>query len=227
MTDTDPPAEPMPPWYVDWAAHHIRVFALKGETAKAVVAWWPVFTRLFTDADLRAATDALLASPADLQWAADHRRALIAEVDAARNRDRAKRRAEGGPDPCGQCGDTGWVAVPHPGCVPGGGHLLGLLRKPADDPTGLTRELAVTCTCLAGERTAAAEAARDRPPLTLLAYMRRYPNWPEVEFERKQVLDAARAPVEDADFATLLARLADRAKLPPRNAHGPPRRAAA
>lgn len=217
MSDTDHLApESLPPWYVSWAVHHCTAFALRGDAAKTVLAWGPVFTRLFSAQDLRAATESLLSSPADLQWVTDHRRAIVAEVDAARNRDRARRRSEGGPDPCASCGDTGWVIVPHPGMVPGTTNLLGLLRRPADDPAGLTRELAVTCTCGAGDRTAVAEAGRNRRPLTLMQYMNRYPNALDVQFERQRVIDAGRTPPADADYADLLARLADRTRIRPK-----------
>jgi hypothetical protein len=203
-------AEPVPGWYLTWATNHCVAFALSGEKAKTVLAWGPVFTRLFTADELAAATDDLLAKPNAIAWVAEQRAALIAAVEDRRNRDRERRKAESQADRCEQCDGTGWVSVPHPGGGTEAGTLRPVLRKPKDDPTGITRLLAVTCACTAGERTAANEQGRERLPLSLVTYMVRYPNWAEVEYERRQLIEAERSVPSETDYASLAAKLAAR-----------------
>lgn len=214
---SDQPAQTLPPWYIAWAVNHCQAFALRGDAPKTVLAWGPVFTVLFTPDDLQAATAALVASRGDLQWVADHRRAIIDEVTHARSRARQQRADDA--IRCEMCDGTGWATVPHPGSRPGGG-LLPVLRMPAADPAGLTRTLAVTCCCPAGERTYAGEEGRERPPLTLTAYETRYPNFREVQFARESLLRAAQSSAEpsDADYQTVRALLARRAAMPSRSA---------
>lgn len=207
--------ESLPPWWVQWAVTHCTAFALGQEAAKSVLAWGPVFTRLFTADELHAATTALLASPTGPKWVDEHRKAIIVEVEAARARTRAARVAESAR--CDLCDGTGFMFVPHPGGRPGGG-LCPVLRPPAEDPTGVNRELAVTCTCTVGQRTVDAEQARGRQPLTYLAYTRRYPNYGEVEYLRREIRWAGYVAPTDADYQNLAAALAARAKLPRRTA---------
>lgn len=224
---TDAP-EPIPAWYLAWASAHCTAFALRGDAVRAVLAWAPLFTRLFDEADLRAATQAMLADPADLQWVQDHRRKILEVVDAARNAERTRRRAEGGPKACGTCDGTGWALVPHPGTVPGTGHLVWPLRVPRADLFGFTRTLAVTCTCEAGERTATAETGRNRRPLSLAAYSSRYPEFNMIDYERHQMVLLARTPLpDDPDFRAVVERLVANTRPPAGQNRQPPSRPAA
>lgn len=211
----------MADWYMAWAADHCHKFGFRDGDSQMVLAWREVFELLgFTRDDLRDATGLLLANPNAPRFAADHRGAVIRAVETVRKRRFAKAEAAGPPS-CDCCGGVGQVIVPHPGLDDFGAWLM-LLRLPAQDPRGVTRTAAVTCTaCEKGRRARESTEATGRPQMTLSQYEHHYPYWREVQFEREQVLNARRTPPTPEEVGELNRMLADARKAAAQRASQP------
>jgi hypothetical protein len=208
----------VPEWYFRWAADHVAAFGLRDVDAETVLGWGPVFVRLFSEDELRAATNHLLGSPAPLKWSNEHRPAIIAAVEHLRRRKAdAASTASYAAGRCLWCSGCGARVVPSPGHDPDTSppQLRDRLLSPSEDPRGLRRTMAVSCGCPAGERTRAASEAAGRPILRFVDYERRYPDWQAVAAEREAVLAASRTPPTADDrrrLDRLLAQARQRAK---------------
>ena len=194
----------LPDWYDDWAVAHCIAFGFGDEQAKTVFAWGPVFTALFTSAELAAATGLLLRSADAPRFASDHRAAVIRAVEAGRLSSTRRAAAEAAPSGCEVCGGLGQVIVPHPGLTDDGREWRATLRMPSADPSGVARTSAVCCVvCEAGRRARTSTEAAGRPQMTMAQYEHRYPYWREVQFEREQVLRARQTAPTTADVKRL------------------------
>lgn len=119
----------------------------------------------------------LVASGRVPKWPDEHLRAIVAELDALRAEDAAKRRPVRDQSECVLCGGTGLVIVPHPCCV-----WRGQIR-PYYSPRTKTRyrsviPVSVLCCCPAGDRAKQANRKyaeeRNRSALmTIDSYTRR------------------------------------------------------
>ncbi len=186
----------IPKWYYAWAADHAVAFGLRDADAEVVLAWGPVFGRLFVEGELRAATGRMLASSAALRWASEHRPAIIAAVEAIRRQATAKVAPSDDPGRCAWCSGSGVRVVPSPGYAEDASppRLRHALLLPSSDPRGLTRTMGVCCQCPVGSRTREASESASRPMMTFGRYELLYPNWQAVLEEREEILAAGRSP---------------------------------
>lgn len=108
--------------YAQWMARHLSAFGIYGsdfaERFKgSMICWQGEFTRrLFTLAELNAATDDLIGSESPKRFADDHRAFVVASI--ARRREERRRAKDTqsavgySPNVCIMCGNSGWVVVP-------------------------------------------------------------------------------------------------------------------
>lgn len=168
----------------------------------------------YTAAELESARLAMLQAPP--KFRNEHLTAIHDHVRRLRHDADRRRLAALPPDPaelgeCADCGDSGFVCVPHPRRVVAGAW------------DGVTA--AVCCHCLKGERAHAAwqrlpETAKDRikaPPMTWAEYQRTVPRWRVLlaEGERRREQERrARAATDAADLAGPIGRVLERAGVP-------------
>lgn len=194
-----------------WAVEHATAFGFGPDQTKTVLAWGPVFSRLFRRDELNDATGVLLANPDAPKFAGDHRGAVIRAVESVRKRTTAKESSAVMATGCRDCGGCGLVIVPHPGMAddadqPRWRHILLL---PSQDPRGLTRTTAVACVmCETGRRARDESEKHDRPLMTISQYEALYPYWKQVRDERLKVLNAGR-PEPTPDDVSRLNKLID------------------
>jgi len=99
---------------------------------------------------------------------------------------------------CTLCGDSGYVAVPHPVYV-----VMGEWTHATHGRTKPTA--AVTCCCMAGGRLAAAQESKRQPPMTLVEYEARIPRdlWQALLDEEWQRIKREAAERAERESATL------------------------
>lgn len=186
----------VPGWYFDWAAAHSVAFGFAEKAAETVLAWGPVFVRLFSPDELYRATEHLTARDDAPKWAADHRGAIIAAVRHLRQKDASRSQPESyAAGVCQLCEGAGVVIVPHPGLDEFGRWRAELL-PPSADPDGergARRTAAVCCVvCEKGRTTRDRSVEANRPLMTINDYVRAYPGWQDVQDERVALLTAGR-----------------------------------
>src|SRR5262245_57478261 len=185
-------------WYDVWAERHATVFRLNAGTDVSMFnAWRELFLAAgYTPEELHAAT-AWLATHAPPRFPADHLKALVERINAARAVDYAP-----GPEEergtCATCNGSGFVVVPHP---------AGIRRGEWDPvragcrPTYYTGS--VLCRCGLGRWIGSRQGphnseSKPRPALlTLDRYEQLNPHWREHMAEKQREL-AARAKLGPA-----------------------------
>ena len=110
-----------PEWYTIWAALHLKTFAIVSkDNMQTLELWWPAFRSMgVEEQELHNATQRVLSCQDAPMRVADHYSAI--KVSIANDRIDRLRRSEAaqmatGPDysKCADCGNSGWVVVPHP-----------------------------------------------------------------------------------------------------------------
>jgi hypothetical protein len=151
-------------WFRAWAIQHARAFGMTDPDDVAMLnSWQEVFLASgYTEAELRAATAAMIAG--DAPWRREHHLNLIQRHirqsrDAARDAARAdRRRHDRWAEACPHCGDSGWLVVPHPERM-----IDGVWTDPY-------WTAAVACECPRGARTRSVSEGIDYAVLTLEKY---------------------------------------------------------
>jgi len=201
-------------WYRDWAIAHIQSHGIHGPGVEAVLAWEDAFVLLFTTEELHAATQVMLVQTGVKAFANDQRSAIINAVETARVRRRKQHEVQREHSPgCRRCDGSGWAIVPHPGLTDAG-IKYHYLRTPAEDPTGLTRTMAVCCLCDIGGRTRRVTEEASRPATTFADYQNNYSNWQAIQDQRNAVVRAEHGTPHPADVASLKAEIARRSQMP-------------
>jgi hypothetical protein len=165
-----------------WKTRYAPPFGMVSDVDEVMFdSWFDIFVHAgYTIAELDEARLALHLAPPKNRW--EHLESIHRTVTQLRKDAERKRRAEIAPDgsevgTCVDCGDTGWVTVPHPIHVTGGewvGHGQYSYRPTA----------AVVCRCYRGRRVmdgydGLQPKDRDRiaRPMTLEQYQRSAPGW--------------------------------------------------
>lgn len=200
-------------WYQQWALDHIKALGIGGSGIDTVMAWEAAFTLLFTPEELRAATHYLIGRPEVKSFANEQRSHIINAIETARaaRRQSAAKKIES--ESCPRCSGSGWAIVPHPGYADNGQRFY-YLRTPAEDPSGLTRTMAVCCVCDRGIRTRADSEQAKRTAMTLWDYQTTYSNWQAVQEARDEVIRAELGTPHPADVESLKAEIARRSWMP-------------
>lgn len=204
--------------FEDWALSHIAALGLGDKAIGTVMAWEDAFSLLFNGGELHQATADMLSQADVPQFAGKQRGTIIAAVALARKKKQSREeqfvaKTFG----CEICGTTGWAIVPHPG-KDENDLVYAYLRSPSEDPTGLTRDLAVCCSCARGERTYAGRVEAGHRPFTLVSYTEQYPDWDVIKSERAAISEALRKAecesTDPVDVKRLIQELARRMKMP-------------
>lgn len=203
-------------WYRDWAIAHIQAHGIHGSGVEAVLAWEDAFVLLFTAEELHAATRDLLGMVNLKSFASEQRGAIINAVETARVWRRKQHEVQREQSPgCRRCNGSGWAIVPHPGLTDAG-IKYHYLRSPAEDPTGLTRTMAVCCLCDIGGRTRRVTEEANRPATTFADYQNNYSDWQSIQDQRNAVVLAEFGTAHPTDVASLKAEIARRCEMPSR-----------
>jgi|694.fasta_scaffold06344_12 hypothetical protein len=152
----------MPGWYLEWIAAYLTANDANTGTNQAMLkAWWPGFVALRADpAEMRQAIYDVLALTDRPIRTADHFAAIRSAI-LNRRADRAKAAVKdySAEDRglCTECGDTGWIIVPHHK------HSSAEGWRPAYSSTAkeIFVTCAVLCACSIGRRFADAQKERD------------------------------------------------------------------
>jgi hypothetical protein len=188
-------ADESPDWYVNWAIYHAACFDATERCTSALLAWGPLWAKLYTEPELRAATHVLLADATTPRYVADQRGRLLTAIESERNRRRrqATRPTADKPETrCTYCNEIGLVIVPHPG-LDDRGRMAGALSPPRGQTRAERhRTMAVTCLCDKGRKCVEDDVAGKRTSMTLETYAMMYPNWQAVQVERDAVDEAER-----------------------------------
>lgn len=170
----------MAAWYESWVDAHCRSFAIaQPEWIAAFLSWEQAIVGLgATESELREATQRCLADRPKPQFPVEHLDAVQRHVGAQKTvarRRLAERQLDDGAGTCIYCGNSGWVAVPHPRFVLDGEWKPSRYHETTGLPIFVTS--AVTCMCPRGrqthETTLSAQTDRGRPlPVALEAYAR-------------------------------------------------------
>lgn len=182
----------IPDWYITWAADHAVAFEMNEASQKTLLAWGPLFSTIYLEADLRAATTTLLGSKDCPRFSGDQRPHLLAAVQASQNARRriAERNSRTADDPtrrCVFCNEIGFVSVPHPG-LDGNGRLCGFLPGVFGQSRAERHAvMSVACRCDRGSKVRADSEEADRPILRFEDYDLRYPNWQTVVEDRAEI----------------------------------------
>lgn len=204
---------PATDWFDEWTEYHLRAFGLPltDDFLQTFLVWKEVFRHLrYGSTELWAATADMVASPPPParfgELLNSHLRAIHQSV-----RDRRKAARGGSPgttyySACSDCGNSGWVTVPHPRDVDNGSWLSSLTA-------------AVTCRCSAGRATIAPWESHDptvkekTPPMTLDRYVECVlTDWRRVMTERDALTQKMRdrdGPPTHGDGAKLLDKIDD------------------
>ena len=184
--------------YDDWADRHGTIFGFRAfESDFAMLdAWFDAFAAAgYGRADLDAATAALSQQPPKCR--SDHLAAIHRAARERREKVRLaeQQRAAAHPDPaevgvCSECGDGGWVVVPHPRHVVAGEWVAGFM--------GYRPLAAVACACPTGRRRLDLWDERSAD------YQRRVPRPMALDYYRVRVCPGWRAMMA-ADLAARLA----------------------
>jgi hypothetical protein len=185
--------------YVEWAERYATLFGFDRDTdVRMLAAWEQVFdVGRVSAGELEAATQAVAQKAP--RFRSDHLLALQGAIRDARlanwRAEREREEAMVEEMRCVLCGWTGWVVVPHPGCIEDG------VWMPHRGDGYYTA--AVLCVCTRGRKIldgllAAAEEQRGKRkvlmPMRLTDYERRCPHWQaQMEVRAKQVREERNA----------------------------------
>lgn len=184
-------------WYDSWAIAHCVAFGFGDEKAKTVFSWGPVFTRLYTEGELREATAYLLTREDVSAWPGDQRGQIISAVREIRRRKASQARPESyAAGVCAECWGDGVILVPHPG-LDEYGRWRGILLPPkldTDGERGAKRTVAVCCVmCEKGRLMRESSVQAKRPQMTISGYESLYPSWPAVQKARAELIAAGQS----------------------------------
>lgn len=186
--------------YDSWLADHVAAFNLPADAVSTFMQWQDAFTAQYTEAELRAATKAMILNTAKnhdgqpvLKWADNHRVAIVDAITRVRGH---KRHAPFGAGiACPKCKSDGFIEVPHPLINPDAPRerrvLNSVLKFQAysvnGDGHGTYMTMPVVCDCPFGARVGGNR-------LTFARYAAMYPNWRAVMDQ----IEAARAASAEA-----------------------------
>lgn len=150
----------LPDWYSDWVRKHLVRFGLVSADNVAMFgSWWPSFAaRNLTAAELSRATDAIHNRNQHPTKASDHYLEIKIVISSARDAEMKRSEQSDEPDRgvCSDCGETGYIAVPHPKFC-NAMEWRPVRHNWAGDPVYATA--AVICRCWKGRKFATAQEA--------------------------------------------------------------------
>jgi hypothetical protein len=175
-------------WWDRWVLWHAKLFGMNQEAIDTLHSWGEQWAAVYREDELVEASKRLHADANSSPYPDRQRAEIIRAVEQVRRRRTAAatRDAVDHPSGCDECGNTGFVVVPHPGRDQTTGGLAGMLPMP-NRPTQPRYTLAVVCRCPRGsavraqDERLAADGKLKAPRLSLADYERRYPNWRAVQ----------------------------------------------
>jgi hypothetical protein len=163
--------------YGEWADQHAKAFGLTFDGELAALGCWYDSLRVFTPAELHAATASMLASGETFRRVSDHLPAVIVRVRGARREQAREEDTAAAIDPdlgsCDLCGSSGHVGVPLVRV------LVGEVKIMAD------YETVVVCRCAKGRWVQDRQNGMSPRQMTLDQYQQLNPDWRDQMAERR------------------------------------------
>lgn len=151
--------QPYPEWYKQWMDYHLGLFCIdEAVVSAAFMRWWPAFEAMnVTPEEMKQATDYFHRegdSPHRIAQHFDRMLQQIADIRTKRDNLLAIKREQAAVDTvgaCDNCGETGWVCVPHgKNLIQENGEWSWRLNHYSNGNLPIHYEMVVTCTCPKG-----------------------------------------------------------------------------